>query len=353
MYDNKIKSYIDLKALGIISIDPSLYKTAEDATNQGRGLIDTIRSYVGAHIDENDKLGSFIKIMGPGLIYGLFSALGMGWIGMILAAVASVFDFDLNALIKSIVGEVKGSTNDGQKQLAPKQVEQIVENAVDKHLEKKDDADKNQAIASNNTLRDARIVKLAMITKSANPLAGAAARVAAGPAKNMLVKFLIMLLKSVLAACGLMVAGDLYKKYVSHEPNAIDRTTQSGKPLPPHVSKQTRFQIQPSYPVNENLNRGKSFGWLVNITNNEQAISDMLIKFAKDVYQGLDGLENIIVNSQDFKETLHIITSFNRSSTGFPGVSIPTGWTSRKQIVDTFIEDVAEIAPLTPHTSAP
>ena len=65
----------------------------------------------------------------------------------------------------------------------------------------------------------------------------------------------------------------------------------------------------------------------------------------KEVYQGLDGLESAIRSSPGFQVVAERITNFNQASEGNNVVILPSYFTSKKQIVDLFIDDVAEKAP--------
>jgi hypothetical protein len=68
------------------------------------------------------------------------------------------------------------------------------------------------------------------------------------------------------------------------------------------------------------------------------------MQFAKDVYEGLDGKESIISNTAGFRAVADRISFFNRNSLNSPEVWIPSEFKSKKQMVDYFIDDVAEKA---------
>ena len=138
------------------------------------------------------------------------------------------------------------------------------------------------------------------------------------------------------------VAGDVINKFMGR-PNALDNTVQQGKPVesipaPKHVSTQTKFPVQPGY------HEEHAAGWAENVPNNASAIEGMLIGFAKQVYKGLDGLESNIKSTVGFQVIRDRIVNYNLSSEGDPVVYIPNYFTSKKQIVDYFIDDVAEKA---------
>jgi len=71
----------------------------------------------------------------------------------------------------------------------------------------------------------------------------------------------------------------------------------------------------------------------------------MLMSWAKEIYQGLNGLDSIIQNTAGFQAAVEAISWQNHSSAGGPIVYIPPMFTSKKMVVDHFIDEVAEKAP--------
>ena len=80
------------------------------------------------------------------------------------------------------------------------------------------------------------------------------------------------------------------------------------------------------------------------LPSNPAGIGDMLIQFAKEVYSGLNGLEGIIRSTETFAEVVRTITAHNRTTSGSSVVYLPQYFHTKKQIVDLFIDDVAEKA---------
>jgi hypothetical protein len=142
-----------------------------------------------------------------------------------------------------------------------------------------------------------------------------------------------------------MVAGDVVNKFLNR-PNAIDGTIQKGHPTetvsaaPINVSKQKKFPVKSGY-VSEKYNIGESI-WSEDISNDPGSIENMLIDFAKDVYDGLNGKENIIRTSPAFQVVKDRIVWYNHTSPRAPMVWLPRYFSSKKQIVDYFIDDVAD-----------
>jgi hypothetical protein len=129
------------------------------------------------------------------------------------------------------------------------------------------------------------------------------------------------------------------------KPNAFDGSLQSDVPtgqraavvIPP--TTQTVFKPNPAYKLFNYTSM-----WTEPGQNTESSIGQMLIRFAKDVYSGLEGKESLIQSTAGFQAIQDKITFYNRMTEGSPQIFIPPEFISKKQIVDYFIDDVAEKA---------
>lgn len=357
--NREISFYVDTLIVEAIVGDERLYKKAS-----GDGLvaplIDKVKSYVENQIDPNDKAGSLMNILGPGVIFTAFRAFGFGWLGTLISLAMRVFHIDVSGMITSIWDKV-GSLIEGDKQVTSAQVDSIVQNVAQQHMNPvtQEDADAAHRLLTKSNfddlMRDARLIKLTMIGYAAGSFKKEAgfSDVLGGKKKkttNILARVFGWVIKIGLASAGLMVAGDVVNKFLDR-PNALDGSIQQGKPIgrPSELAKaplnppttQTKFKVKPSY-RSENLNT--STPWTVGITNNNNSINAMLIQFAKDVYDGLDGKESIIAATAGFRAIADRISFFNRASLNSPEVWIPSEFKSKKQMIDYFIDDVAEKA---------
>ncbi len=343
---SEINLYIDGLVVQTLSSNNHLIKQAEGGMITS--LIDNVKNYVSSHIDPNNKTDSLINILSPGIIAVAFG----GWLGTLMGLAMRVFHIDTAAIIKSIWDRLKPSIS-GNKQVSSSQVDSIIQDAVSEHNQPatREEASAAQHIekSSSKIVENANFVKLAMIEYWNNPLikeAGFFTMFSDKKSKvsNILMRVLSWIFKISLASAGLMVAGDVVNKFLGRA-NAFDGTIQNGKPIeqtqsvPIFISKQTKFKVKPGY-SDESKNGGDSI-WMERIPNNVTSISDMLVKFAKDVYQGLDGKEDEITNSSAFKIILDRISWYNRTSPDSPMIFIPKYFTSKKQLVDYFIDDVA------------
>ena len=125
-------------------------------------------------------------------------------------------------------------------------------------------------------------------------------------------------------------------------------TVRDGKPvetvkdITPAAPKstQTKFSIKPGY-VDTRYNTSDDTNWIEKISNNKSSIENMLVSFVKEVYDGLNGQDALIRSVPGFQITADNIAWYNHSSVGDPIVFIPKHFTSKKQLVDNFIDQIA------------
>lgn len=365
--ENEIKFYVDSLIVEAIVSDIVLSKNAQGSIVHE--MIQKVKEYFTAHIDPKDKVGSFLELIAPGAIgaiWATFRALNLGWLGALFGLAIDVFHIDVGKIFSSIYNSIKGLISEN-KQTTSEQVEAAVQQAVIGGMGTITEADAAEAQEAlngiktksvNMQLRDAKLTKLAMInfrtqkyglTKNAG-LLDAFSTKRTGFA-NILTRVLSWFFKIALASFGFMVAGDMINHFLDR-PNALDGTMKDGKPLmeakveTPKVSLpvavQTKFPLNPTYnAVVKNV--GTSI-WQENILADKSSIENMLLQFAKDVYQGLDGQESNIRTTAGFQAIVDNIVFANRNHLGSNLVVIPAMFQTKKQIVDQFIDDVAKQA---------
>lgn len=357
MPKNEINFYLDTLIVETILRNNQILVKQADSSGLVSGLIDKVKEYVGNHIDPKDKVGSLLNILGPGAIAMTFSAMGLGWLGTLMGLSMRIFNIDVKSIISSIWDKLKPIiAND--KPISSAQIDSFVQNAVEEHAKPatKEEAEKAVEMMEKKSfdqlMRDARFVKISMIKYQQFPLEKNADFFSMfsnrkSKTSSILARILGWIFKVALASAGLMVAGDVVNKFLGR-PNAFDSTIQSGKPIeiiqptpiPANVAKQTKYPIKTGYVLEKN-NIGDS-NWIERIANNQSSIEEMLIDFTKSVYDGLDGKEEFIKNSSAFQVVRDRIVWYNRASAGAPFIFLPKYFTSKKQIVDYFIDDVAE-----------
>ncbi len=365
---SEVSFCVDTLLVETVLADSKFYKKAGVVTD----ILNGAKGYFDANIDKKNPVASVIDVLAPGALWLLFRSLGLGKWGMLIGLLMDVFHVDAWGLLRSLYNKVKTLISSGEK-VSSEQIDAITNEAAQEHSQpatpqeaqegyqalqekqKKPEgawADDGKVYSSLELMHDARIISLALVeyehqkmrlTKEAispmdffSSFSGTKAK-----STNILAKIFGWVIKLALASAGLLVAGDVLNKMVGR-PNALDRTYQRGKETPEAsapvvsrpVSTQTKFKLKADAPL--------SSTWpLVNTPEN---IENMLIQFAKDVYSGLDGKESIIRSSPAFQDTKDQLDWFNIHNPGTAVIFIPGNYSSKKQIVDTFIDDVAKRA---------
>ncbi len=297
---------------------------------------DSIVSYFNAHNDPEDPTGTLLNFLAPGAIT---MAIG-GPFGILVGVMMRVFDIDVASILRSAYESIKSLLSSGNK-ITSDQLDQIAQSSVEKHT--------NEQLGT-VAAKDILWIKNAMKIHETQAMQDNELKVfAAGFGKNkgaaVFAKVLGFILKTAVASAGLMVAGDAVNKMVGR-PNAFDGTLQHGKPttptkITPIISTQTKFPVRTGF-SDIKFNQGSN--WSEKIQNNKYNIENMLVNFTKDVYDGLNGKENIIKSSPAFKATVDMISWYNHTGEGDNIIYIPKSFTSKKQLVDHFIDSVAKQA---------
>jgi len=341
--NSEVSFYVDTLIVETL-LSKGLNKTAQD-NEIISDLTGKVKTYFKNQIDPNDPAGSLINKITPGAIFAL---LRFGWIGMLIGLAMNVFRVDVNGILTSIIGKLKPEIA-GNKQIASDKIDEIVNSSVQEFNKPMSEGFFGSE-SSLKVLQDAKMIKLALMEGNFSKTAKSPLGSRHAKTMGLLVKIFSWVFKIGLASVGLMVAGDVVNKFLGR-PNALDNTIQGGKPvnapvpapIPLVVSKRTKFPVNKNY-TDKKQNLGNS-NWVESVVNDEVSITGMLINFTKEVYSGLDGKEAVIRNTPGFQVIKDRIVIYNRSSAGDAMVFIPKFLTSKKQIVDLFIDDVAENTP--------
>lgn len=299
------------------------------------GIVESIKGYASAHIKPGEETSSILSILAPAGIALLLSAVGKTWWGMLFGILTSMFHIDVQAIFSSIYDKIKPMILSGgkvQQTAIESAVTSAVESGVGSDTEKKSSLDKQ--------LRNIAILKVAM----ANPLVktSAISRSAVGSVFGKILKVLFV---TVLGAGGFLLAGDAVNSVIGR-PSALNNTLEQGKSTMPEPagqniqSKQTKFKQKTSY-SNTEMN-SSSENWIENVTNNKASIEDLVVRFANEVYDGLQSKTADIKSSPAFQVVVYKIQWYNQASSGAPLIFIPKMFSTKKSIVDWFIDDVAK-----------
>src|SRR5258708_4280793 len=128
MNSGEISFYVDCLIVETILGDDQFIKQAQDGSTVSI-LTDKIKEMVNNHIDPNDKVGSLINFLGPGVIWITLKAFNFNKIGFLIGLAINVFHIDLNGIIKSIWSQLKPAISEDKK-ISSNQIDNIVQNAV-------------------------------------------------------------------------------------------------------------------------------------------------------------------------------------------------------------------------------
>jgi len=366
--NSEISFLVDTMIVETILCDPpqgsGLYKRASAVGD----LLGGVKGYVDKHINPNDKVASVINMLAPAVITGALGAMGFGWWRFLVGLAISVFHINVGGIFEHMYEAVKNMITGG-KQVTAQEVDAAAQQAVQNNTgtvssheeaaKAQEDAKNFKAASTNYKLRQARMLKLAMIeyeyqtfalTKEAfslNPLEWF--RKSQGTTTSLLSTIVGWIFKVVLGSAGFMIGADFLNHLVGR-PSALDPGYQEGQPgtatgpsesaapAAPTVS-QTKFPLNPSYREGAHPQP-----WVESIPNNEGSISNLLMGWAKEVYNGLNGREALITSSPAFQAVVDKIAWSNHAHGGDNMVFIPKMFSNKKSIVDYFIDDVAQKA---------
>lgn len=370
---SEISLYVDAMIVEAIIADPTIIVKQADMGGSVLTLMNKIKDYFATKFPDTStsKVDDVLQFITPGAIFTLLRYLTSPWIAAIVALAQQVFNINVVGIIKSIYDNVKSLISDG-KLVSSQQIDSAVSSAIDSNHSTVDEENavkqlQNMKKGSHDVkqqLHNVRLIKMAAIAYQEgkfNKTAGWASGMQ-GKLLDVLKKLFSLIIKILLGSAGFVVAGDVIKKFLGIDdkedaPGSTDSKPGSSatgffsslfhKSEPPpvavYVAKQTKFKVNPSY-QNKQYNVGEDT-WAEGFMNNNSGISDMLVQFAKEVYGGLNGLENFIKSIPTFTEVVRTIEFFNRTAAGSSVVFLPRIFRTKKQIVDLFIDDVAEKAP--------
>lgn len=363
--NSEVSFCVDTLLVETILGDPKLYKKAGFVQD----LLAKVKDYFSHQIDPKNPVSSVLSVLAPGALWLLFQTLGIGKWGFLLGLLMDVFHVDVGGMLSSLFNKVKEMISGGKK-VSSAEVDAAAESTTQefnkpptpeeesaglqalkqRQSPSEGQADDQKVYSSLELLGDARMFRLALIDYENQKLrltkdgvikvAGIFGNSKAKGA-NLLGKVFGWIIKLALASAGLMVAGDVANE-VMGRPSALSGTYRRGQetseapavPVGPK-STQTKFPLKGDGALPSSMP----------IVNNAQNIENMLIQITKDVYGGLDGKDGIIRSSPAFQAVKDNIVWYNIHNEGTAVTFIPGLFTSKKQLVDYFIDDVAKSAP--------
>src|SRR5579859_4302209 len=83
----------------------SITKCAQQ--NMIDGIVNNVKQYIENNINPNDKAGSILNMLAPGIISTTLGAMGLGKIGFLLGLAARFFHLDVAGILRSIWSKLK------------------------------------------------------------------------------------------------------------------------------------------------------------------------------------------------------------------------------------------------------
>lgn len=357
-----IRYHADTLIIETFLANETLVKNADGVLSD---LPAKIEEYVRSKMKPGHEIESVLSMLVPGALF-LFLKSSNPILAFLLSAAAGTFQTEIEGIIETIFNAVKPDIVQGKK-VDPAKIDRAVATATAEQAAptpaptptstpaKEDDDGLNIESSFKSQLKFARKLKLALIAYNNDNSAfqfskyAIPAGVTSAGTKTFLGRIIGWLFKTILLSAGFLLIGDLINDKVLDRPNSLNGGLQKGvrqesgpastKPAA-IVSTQTKFKPNPALHDETHADT-----WGVSVQATPAAIEEMLINFAKEVYLGLNGLENIIRSSPAFQIVKNRIVNNNKSNEGYNVTAIPGYLASKKQIVDTFIDDVAKMSP--------
>jgi hypothetical protein len=331
--------YLDTLLIATLVDDTGFQKQAQSGSSISgviSSLISTVKDYVSDKIDPNNRISSVFNLLASPMLMALggrFTILG------ILLQIAEYLGFQPSKILGEIVDGLKSAIIPGQM-IAPEKVDQIVDQATSANIPSQ--IQKTQHLS----IREVQIYKIALLHFAANKSAAGITDLllrrvfgANTVTASLLSRFLGWIVKTVLIAAGLMTGEAIFDHMTGKSPASSPSPPSSPSasdiaPAAPSTVQQI-FKTNPGY-NDETLN--VSSGWIENTPPAQ--IGEQIVLWAQDIYPDLQGKNSFIESSPLFQQVVHYIQQYNSNNT--TSVSfMPKKLTSRKQVVDLFIDDLA------------
>lgn len=329
--DKEISLLTDLLILESFN-DSSMVKNAQTSVFIS-SIFEHVNEYVSSHLKPGDTTGSVINMLAPGFIATIFRSFNMPWIGLLVGLLMNVLGVDVAGLIRTFFSSVKSAASNGP--ISSSQINDLANNITNQYSPM-------ESQSYDRAMKDAKLLKLALINyqESLNKNAWGRGSMFSDLKSWLAVSTFAKLLKwiaiAILSAGGLLVAGDAVNKIVGR-PSSFDKiqTNMSQQP-----STQPKFKQKPSYSdVDKNTSSGNA--WFERVTNDKSSIENLLISFARSVYDLSYVDDNAIKNAPGFKAVVKNILDWNIQSPNDSITFIPDIFKNKKDIVDHFIDDIA------------
>lgn len=334
------------------------------------GVASSIKDFVGEHVNSEAPggyVGGVLGLMAPAVLWRINPFVG------ILYLIASQFGFDIQGVVSKIVNAIRPKLERGE-QVSADEVNAIGKSVVAGEVGMTGEAaptdlfETLRAIDNSGELQKFALnpmdaMKAFMGQRSSSlpstPLlmGGGGSPIQRifgtlfslpyrGKGKWLLGGFVIWLVKTILAGAGLLAGAGAISKFLGHKKPSSetkpegDKVEQVETSVPTGVPEAGSSYVQtpvktvtkPVAPTNEL--------WVVPLVGG--GVDDTLMAWALDLYPNLDkydNIENIIESTPTFRATAAFLKK-DPTRLGGRSLVMPKEFSNRKQVVDTFIDDV-------------
>lgn len=358
----------------VAALEFGLYKQAGlfDSLNLG-GIGSSIKGFVGDHVKEDAPggyVGSVLGLMAPAVLWRINPFVG------ILYLIASQFGFDIQGVVSKIVDAIKPKLMSGQ-QVSAEEVSSIGKSVVGSLASEAAPDDLFEPLRkmsqSGELYKTAQSVDALKSLLGLSPSAGSTLPKTPflfgsggsilqkvfgslfslpnrGKGKWLLGGFVIWIIKTILAGAGLLAGAEAISGMMGHKKPTAPSTPGSSvvSPAPAHHEDGSTYSMSPvstsdapaAMPAPTPARDSQEL-WVVPLVG-DGSVEDTLVAWALDLYPNLDkydDIENIIKNSSAFRATAALLKN-DPKKIGNKSLVMPSEFSSRKSVVDTFIDDV-------------
>jgi hypothetical protein len=337
MSKGQVKILSDMLIIEALLADPKMRKNASVLTD----LEGFVKNWISSKIDKDNPVESAVNLLTPGVVLLIFKSFGWGRLGFIIAALLDAFDFNPYEMLEPLCAEALSKIKSGEQTTSSQ-----VMSLADSIAQQVSSSSGQPADDGKDLLRHARMINLALIdfehqnlrllkngfdSSQSNLYKMAALPGLKAKDANLLGKIFGFIVVIILGSLGALVVGDIMRGLVGKPPSHQVSGPGSLSPAPTmHVATQTKYPFKSNSPLPASVNGD----------NSKQNIENIIMQFTKDVYSGLDGKESLIMNNPKFQYIVEEISWLNRAK-GYSAVFMPTVWSTKKEMVDSFIDDVA------------
>jgi hypothetical protein len=314
-------------------------------------ILGKMKDYVVDHI----KKDGIVNILAPATL----GALGHPVLAIILTIAEEWFGLNLDKIFGEIANEVKSLISSGAKTTSSA-VENMVHGVVMSNIgQQPTQQDLDKVLHKHSmTLEEAKLYNIAIIGMTSQIKKHALGGVdllrfiglqsTTARALSLVIGWLV---KVVLWAAGFMVAGDAIHAIMGggekSETSTSETSEQPEDTIPTSTSTQTAFKENPNF-NDIKMNMGER--WIEPVPPNR--IADDIVQWVKAIYPDTKDMDAEIRNTTGFQQIVKMISDYNRTNTT-DITFMPKAFSSKKDVVDRFIDEVAQKAPKSSTTPIP